>query len=97
MIIEVFVDKILPGKEAEVQKRAKFWKQTFKEHGINVRTLKPETGVMSKIVGEIEFESHAERDSFWNDLPEDIVAFLSERRELFEVGAMEHYYYRVLE
>ena len=99
MVIEVWVETVLPGKMGEVRDSVREWKGFWQSHGVNARGMTPHTGKMgSKFITVLEFDSYADREKFWGNLPDDIMKKMSEaRKALYELNALEHYYYDVIE
>ena len=100
-MVEVWVETILPGKTAEeVESACKEWGQTWKNKGLNpVRIMRPDSGrILNKTIGVIEYDSHAEREKMWANIPDDFRAEMRKfRNKLYEVNALEHYCYNVIE
>ena len=101
MIIDVWVGTITPGKEAET---VDLWKRAIQamnrqQPGINSRVMRPETGIMSKIIAVNEFESHAVKEEFWRNVSDEAKALLQEAwgKAYIVQGSQEHYYYNVVE
>lgn len=95
MIAEVWIQKLLPGAEAEWRRRTEIWLQIMKRLNVTFRFFRPETGChLDRFVGVYEFESLTAREAFWANLPEEGKALLRKSHELWDSSANEHYYYR---
>ena len=70
----------------------------MKRIGAHSRVLRPETGrALNKVLSVFDFATHADREKFWNDLPDDAKALIAKRADIYDVSAAEHYYYDVVE
>ena len=96
MIVEVFVDTPLQGKDWNGA-ITKPWKQIMRRLGINFRAMTPEDGILNRALAVFEWASFDDREKFWNNLPEDAQALLAKRKDYIAETALEHYYYRVVE
>lgn len=93
MVIEVWVARILPGKETEWNEYAEAWLQTLKRCGINARIMQTETGAELNRTIELEFESYAARGEFWSTVSDEIMALINKQRKICDLNGSEHYYY----
>jgi hypothetical protein len=98
MLVEVYVEKLLPGAEPVWRQRAKAWQEAMKRLGVRCKILRPETGsTMNRVLAVFEWASMADRDKFWNEKPQDVQTIVDNRKDIYDLDAVEHYYYRVIE
>ncbi len=100
MILEVGVMTLTAGKEDENADYTKRRVPANKRQlpSINTRVLRPTTGKMNKQIVVNEFASYDERESFWNNLSDEIKELIKEQREneYAVPGSSERYVYEVV-